>query len=65
MPVTYHFCDKCGKKVPFSGCIRAYSIAKKEFVRVCFTCADDLTGYKPTFTSRRKLGEPLPKGVRA
>ena len=43
--MTYHFCDKCGKKVPFSGCIRAYSIAKKEFVRVCFACADDLTGY--------------------
>ena len=58
-------CDKCDKRIIMSGTVRVYSEAKKVFVRLCYICTDDLTGYIPTFTSRRKLGEPLPKGVRA
>ena len=58
-------CDKCDKRIIMSGTVRVYSEAKKVFVRICYICTDDLTGYKLTFTSRRKLGEPLPKGVRA
>ena len=58
-------CDKCDKRIIMSGTVRVYSEAKKVFVRLRYLCCDDLTGYIPTFTSRRKLGEPLPKGVRA
>ena len=63
--MNYYPCDKCEKVHPSIGLVRVYSEKKKIFVRICYICADDLTGYKPTFTSRRKLGEPLPKGVRA
>lgn len=63
--MRYEPCDKCGKRTPFSGTIRAYSDSKKVFVRICYSCCDNLTGYHPTFESRRIMGEKLPKGVRA
>ena len=63
--MRYPPCDKCGKRTPFTATCQAYSDAKKMMVRLCYLCCDDLTGYHPTFESRRKLGENLPKGVRA
>ena len=59
--MTYHFCDKCGKRTRFTTTCQAYSDAKKMMVRLCSDCATTPNDYHLTFRSRRKIGEIVPK----